>query len=49
MEIDDESPYELFDDRFRACQGDKRLRRLFSEGRWLGAGVFSGWPLPSVE
>ena len=30
-----ESPYELLDDRFRACQGDKRLRRLFSEGRWL--------------
>ena len=30
-----ESPYELLDDRFRACQGDRRLRRLFSEGRWL--------------
>ena len=30
-----ESPYELLDDRFRACQGDKRLQRLFSEGRWL--------------
>jgi len=30
-----ESPYELFDDRFGACQGDKRLQTLFSEGRWL--------------
>jgi gluconolactonase len=35
MEVDEESPYELFDDRFRACQGDTRLRKLFSEGRWL--------------
>jgi gluconolactonase len=30
-----DSPYELLDDRFRACQGDKRLQRLTSEGRWL--------------
>jgi gluconolactonase len=30
-----ESPYELLDDRFRACQGEKRFQRLFSEGRWI--------------
>jgi hypothetical protein len=35
MEVNDDSPYELFDDRFRECQGDTRLRRLFSKGRWL--------------
>jgi gluconolactonase len=30
-----ENPYESFEDRFHACQGDKQLRRLFSEGSWL--------------
>ena len=36
MEVNEENPYELFDDRFRACQtGDRQLQRLFAEGRWL--------------
>jgi hypothetical protein len=35
-----ESPYELLDDRFRACQGEEVvLRRALDRG----TGIFSSW------